>query len=124
MAPLGRKRKKAIKIIAISLVVAISLLLVMFHSGVAVLERISGYVIYPILTATDAAADGTGAVLRPGFRTEERGGQRDGQSERFPALADQHHTMRKAAASGRRTQKLKVFQTARRSSQTASRRRR
>lgn len=60
MGLLGRKRKKAIKIIAIALVMAISLLLIMFHSGVAILERISGYVIYPILTVTDAAADGIG----------------------------------------------------------------
>ncbi len=55
-----RKRTKAIKYVIISVIVAASLLVLMFNSGVAFLEKISGYVINPVIFASDRAIDGVG----------------------------------------------------------------
>ena len=58
MKSLGRKRIKIIKYLAISLVIVITLLILMFNSGVAALRQISGYVVTPVIQAADAAFDG------------------------------------------------------------------
>ena len=60
MKSLGRKRIKIIKYISICLAIAITLLILMFNSGVAVLRQISGYVVNPVITAADATIDGIG----------------------------------------------------------------
>lgn len=60
MKSLGRKRIKIIKYISICLAIAITLLILMFNSGVAVLRQISGYVVNPVIKAADATIDGIG----------------------------------------------------------------
>lgn len=60
MKSLGRKRIKIIKYISISLAIVITLLILMFNSGVAVLRQISGYVVNPVIKAADATLDGIG----------------------------------------------------------------
>lgn len=60
MKSLGRKRIKIIKYISISLAIVVTLLILMFNSGVAVLRQISGYVVNPIVKAADATLDGIG----------------------------------------------------------------
>jgi rod shape-determining protein mreC len=60
MKSLGRKRIKVIKYISICLAIAITLLILMFNSGVAVLRQISGYVVNPVIKAADATIDGIG----------------------------------------------------------------
>ena len=60
MKKLSRKSLKTIKYSVISLVIAVTLLLLMFNSGVAFLETVSGFVINPVVSAFDSAADGIG----------------------------------------------------------------
>lgn len=60
MKSLGRKRIKIIKYISICLAIAITLLILMFNSGVAVLRQISGYVVNPVIKVADATIDGIG----------------------------------------------------------------
>lgn len=55
-----RKRNKIIKYCAIGVAVLLTLLLLMFNSGVAFLEKISGYVVTPIISVAGSAADGVG----------------------------------------------------------------
>ncbi len=55
-----RKRAKIIKYILIGIIVVASLLVLMFNSGVKFLERVSGYVINPVIFAFDSAMDGVG----------------------------------------------------------------
>lgn len=56
----SRKRNKIIKYIAVGLAVVITLLLVSFNSGVAFLEKVSGYVVTPVVTFANSAIDGVG----------------------------------------------------------------
>lgn len=63
MKSLGRKRIKIIKYISICLAIAITLLILMFNSGVAVLRQISGYVVNPVIKAADATIDGIGSFF-------------------------------------------------------------
>ncbi len=55
-----RKRNKIIKYVAVGLAVLITLLLVSFNSGVAFLEKVSGYVVTPVVTFAGSAIDGVG----------------------------------------------------------------
>ncbi len=56
----SRKRNKVIKYCAIGVAILLTLLLLMFNSGVAFLERISGYVVTPVISAADSTVDSVG----------------------------------------------------------------
>lgn len=58
MLKFDRKRLKIGKYILIGFVVFVTLILLMFNSGVAFFEKISGYVVNPVIFVVDAAADG------------------------------------------------------------------
>ncbi len=57
---IDRKKLKITKYISIGLVIFGTLILLMFNSGVGFLEKISGYVVNPVIFAVDAASDGVG----------------------------------------------------------------
>ncbi len=58
MKKLDRKKIKIGKYIIIGVVVVITLVLLMFNSGVSFLETVAGYVVKPVVFAVDSAADG------------------------------------------------------------------
>lgn len=58
MMKLDRKKLKIGKYILIGFIVFITLLLLMFNSGVAFFEKISGYIVNPVIFAVDSMADG------------------------------------------------------------------
>ena len=60
MKKLDRKKIKITKIITISVVIFITVILLMFNSGVAFLETLSGYIVYPVVNAVDSACTGIG----------------------------------------------------------------
>ncbi len=60
MKKLDRKKTKIFKIASISVVIVVTLLLLMFNSGVAFLETLSGYVVNPVINAVDASVEGIG----------------------------------------------------------------
>ncbi len=60
MKKFDRKKLKITKIITISVVIFITIILLMFNSGVAFLKTLSGYVVYPVINAVDSACTGVG----------------------------------------------------------------
>ena len=60
MKKIDRKRLKVFKYIVISFVVFVTIILLMFNSGVAFLETLSGYVVYPVVNVVDSACTGVG----------------------------------------------------------------
>ncbi len=58
MKKLDRKRLKIFKYIAISFVVFVTIILLMFNSGVAFLETLSGYIVHPVIKVVDSSAEG------------------------------------------------------------------
>ncbi|MBR2860803.1 MAG: rod shape-determining protein MreC [Clostridia bacterium] len=60
MKKLSRKSLKVIKYVIISIVIVVTLLLLMFNSGVAFLETVSGFVINPVVSVVDSTAQGIG----------------------------------------------------------------
>ncbi len=58
MKKLSRKSLKVIKYVIISIVIVVTLLLLMFNSGVAFLETVSGFVINPVVSVVDSTAQG------------------------------------------------------------------
>ena len=60
MKKIDRKKVKIFKIASISVVVAVTLLLLMFNSGVAFLETLSGYIVNPVINAVDVSVEGIG----------------------------------------------------------------
>lgn len=71
MKKLDRKKLKVTKIITISVVIFITIILLMFNSGVAFLETLSGYVVYPVVNAVDSACTGIGNFFS-GFGTRTK----------------------------------------------------
>lgn len=57
---IDRKKIKITKYILIGLVVFVTLVLLMFNSGVGFLEKISGYIVNPVIFAVDTAGDSVG----------------------------------------------------------------
>ncbi len=53
-----RKKNSLVKYIIIGTAILITLIIVMFNSGVSVLKKISGYVVYPVISVVDVTADG------------------------------------------------------------------
>lgn len=68
MKKIDRKKVKIFKIASISVVVAVTLLLLMFNSGVAFLETLSGYIVNPVINAVDVSVEGIGRFFS-GFGT-------------------------------------------------------
>ncbi len=60
MKKLDRKKVKIGKYILIGFVVFVTLILLMFNSGVSFLEKISGYVVNPIIFTVDSVSGGIG----------------------------------------------------------------
>ncbi len=60
MKKLDRKRLKITKYILIGVVVFLTLVLLMFNSGVAFLETVSGYVVNPVVRAVDVTCESIG----------------------------------------------------------------
>lgn len=57
---IDRKKIKITKYILIGLVVFVTLVLLMFNSGVGFLKKISGYIVNPVISAVDTAGDSVG----------------------------------------------------------------
>ena len=58
MINIKRKKFKTIKYVLIGVAVFLTLILLMFNSGVAIFETVSGYVVNPVIYAVNSAADG------------------------------------------------------------------
>ncbi len=71
MKKFDHKKLKITKFIIIGVVIFITLILLMFNSGVAFLETLSGYVVYPVVNTVDSACDSIGNFFS-GFGARSR----------------------------------------------------
>ena len=58
MRRLDRKKVNVIKYIIVGFIVVVTLLLLMFNSGIAALEKISGYVVNPVISVVSDCSEG------------------------------------------------------------------
>jgi len=86
MAKVSGKVKTAILYAVIAVVIIISLLLLMFNSGVQVLEKISGVVVIPIINTCDSALDGIGNFFASFGSRMELKAELDSANERLAEL--------------------------------------
>jgi len=95
MKKLDRKKLKITKFIIIGVVLFITLLLLMFNSGVAFLETLSGYVVNPVINAVDTSVEGIGKFFsgfgtRAGLKEELRlANEKIAQLETVQSVADE-----------------------------------
>jgi rod shape-determining protein MreC len=98
MKKLDHKRLKITKYITIGFVIFITLILLMFNSGVAFLETVSGFVVNPVVKAVDSTCEGIGNFFAGfGSRTKlkeqlRQAEERIAQLETVQSVADEVKT--------------------------------